>query len=130
MPESAVYVIEKMAHGFRRAGRAAGAGFYDYDTGGAPTLWSGLSVFARGRHEPLTDETIVQRLMLVQSLAAVRALATGGASAAEIDQTAREGWGYPAALGGPIAQVEQAGLDAFRQACLLLAERYGERFNP
>ena len=29
MPESAVYVMEKMAHGFRRLGRDAGAGFYE-----------------------------------------------------------------------------------------------------
>ncbi|NCW81923.1 MAG: hypothetical protein EBV68_08630 [Betaproteobacteria bacterium] len=29
MAESAVYVLEKMAHGFKRLGRAAGAGFYE-----------------------------------------------------------------------------------------------------
>src|SRR5690606_17237537 len=29
IPESAVYVLEKMAHGYRRMGRAYGGGFYD-----------------------------------------------------------------------------------------------------
>ncbi|MGB7183454.1 MAG: 3-hydroxyacyl-CoA dehydrogenase NAD-binding domain-containing protein, partial [Burkholderiaceae bacterium] len=52
MPESAVYVMEKMAHGFNRLGREAGAGFYDYDyEDDPPELWEGLSAFARGSHK-------------------------------------------------------------------------------
>jgi 3-hydroxyacyl-CoA dehydrogenase/enoyl-CoA hydratase/3-hydroxybutyryl-CoA epimerase len=130
IPESAVYVIEKMAHGFHRSGRAAGAGFYDYDPDGSQTLWSGLSVFKRGRSEPLSDETITQRLMLVQSLAALRLAGTGVAAPTELDRKAREGWGYPAALVGPIAQAEQVGRGAFDHACRGLAARFGDRFEP
>lgn len=118
-----------MAHGFKRSGRAAGAGFYDYDADGNRSLWAGLSVFARGRHQALTDETIVQRLMLVQSVTALKRLAAGPSTAAQIDQDAREGWGYPEALGGPIRQIEQVGQDAFGHACQALAERFGERFK-
>jgi 3-hydroxyacyl-CoA dehydrogenase/enoyl-CoA hydratase/3-hydroxybutyryl-CoA epimerase len=60
-PEAAVYVIEKMAHGFHRGGRAAGGGFYDYPAGAEPQLWSGLKVFARGARE-VDDASLAERL--------------------------------------------------------------------
>jgi len=60
-PEPAVYVIEKMAHGFRRAGRSAGGGFYEYSAGAEPRLWSGLKVFERGARE-VDDAAIAERL--------------------------------------------------------------------
>ena len=60
-PEPAVYVIEKMAHGFRRTGRASGGGFYDYTAGAEPQLWSGLKVFERGARET-DDAALAQRL--------------------------------------------------------------------
>ena len=60
-PEPAVYVIEKMAHGFRRTGRASGGGFYDYTAGAEPQLWSGLKVFERGARE-IDDAALAQRL--------------------------------------------------------------------
>ncbi len=60
-PEPAVYVIEKMAHGFRRTGRASGGGFYDYTAGAEPQLWSGLKVFERGARE-VDDASLAERL--------------------------------------------------------------------
>lgn len=60
-PESAVYVIEKMAHGFRRTGRASGGGFYDYTASAEPQLWSGLKVFERGARE-VDDASLAERL--------------------------------------------------------------------
>jgi 3-hydroxyacyl-CoA dehydrogenase/enoyl-CoA hydratase/3-hydroxybutyryl-CoA epimerase len=60
-PQAAVYVIEKMAHGFRRTGRAAGGGFYDYPAEGQPTLWSGLKVFERGARA-IDDAEVAARL--------------------------------------------------------------------
>ena len=60
-PEPAVYVIEKMAHGFRRAGRSTGGGFYEYPAGAQPQLWSGLKVFERGARE-VDDAAIAERL--------------------------------------------------------------------
>jgi len=59
--EAAVYVIEKMAHGFRRTGRASGGGFYDYAPGAEPQLWSGLKVFERGARD-IEDAVLAQRL--------------------------------------------------------------------
>jgi len=60
-PEPAVYVIEKMAHGFRRTGRASGGGFYDYTASTEPQLWSGLKIFERGARE-IDDAALAQRL--------------------------------------------------------------------
>ena len=48
MPESAVYVLEKMAHGFDRQGVDSGYGLYEHEEDGSAELWDGLSVFARG----------------------------------------------------------------------------------
>ncbi len=130
MPESAVYVIEKMAHGLRRPGRSAGAGFYDYQDGSRTELWTGLSMFARGRHAALDDESITQRLMLCQSIAALRQVAATGIDPTRIDREALQGWHYPAALGGPIASIDRQGRSQVRAICERLAERFGERFLP
>src|SRR5690606_36683417 len=71
MPESAVYVMEKMAHGYRRMGKAAGAGFYEYEDDGTVSLWSGLKAFER-RSVKIPDEDVRDRLLHVQALETVR----------------------------------------------------------
>lgn len=86
-------------------------------------------MFKRGRNEPLSDETITQRLMLIQCLAALRLSGGSADHASDLDREAREGWGYPESLGGPIAQVDRVGQAAFEAACHALAERFGERFQ-
>ena len=50
MTEEAIYVLEKMAHGFNRMGRQAGRGFYDYEEGEPPELgyWLGEPYWGRG----------------------------------------------------------------------------------
>ena len=60
-PSAAAYVIEKMAHGFRRTGQAAGGGFYEYSAGQVARLWSGLNVFERGGRA-IEDSAIAKRL--------------------------------------------------------------------
>ena len=76
MPESAIYVLEKMSHGFRRFGKPAGAGFYDYPAQGEATLWSGLRVFERGG-DPISPATVADRLKLAIVREALRGLADG-----------------------------------------------------
>lgn len=65
MPESAVYVLEKMSHGLGRHGKETGGGFYDTATG---QLWSGLEIFERAGHG-LTDDEIADRLRYAQAAA-------------------------------------------------------------
>ena len=76
MPEQAVYVLEKMSHGFKRMGRSYGGGFYDYPEGQPKELWEGLSVFARNAKEvPLGD--VRDRLLFIQALETLRCMEEG-----------------------------------------------------
>ncbi len=128
MPESAVYVMEKMAHGFRRMGRDAGAGFYDYDDDGTRALWSGLKTFER-RARSMPDEDVRDRLLFVQALEALRCFEEGVVTSTEdADAASVAGWGFPAATGGPLAFVKRMGTDRFAARAAELAERYGDRF--
>jgi len=122
MPESAVYVLEKMAHGYKRVGRAAGAGFYDYSAQ-PPVLWSGLKTFER-RKGNLPEADIRDRFVhaaLVPSLA--MAPADGGALAAALVgprvPTTRAQALAALAAGGEAAMIARSGE---------LAERFGPRF--
>jgi len=123
MVESAVYVVEKMAHGYRRMGRAAGAGFYDY-TSDPPALWSGLKTFER-RSRKVPPEDVLDRLRYAATL---RALTLDAAPAAAFAQTfgAQLPGNATAALRSPLA----ADATAFLARCRELADRYGPRFAP
>ena len=130
MAESAVYVLEKMAHGFKRLGRAHGAGFYEYPEGEPKRLWEGLSVFMRGA-KPISDEDIRDRLSMIQSIETLRCLQE---QVLEHDHDANigsiMGWGFPAYTGGTLQFVHHWGPKAFLARSLELQSRYGERFNP
>ncbi len=130
MPESAVYVMEKMAHGYRRMGKAAGAGFYEYEDDGTESLWSGLKAFER-RSVKIPDDDVRDRLIHIQALETIRCREDGViASLAEADTVAVAGWGFPATAGGPAGWIEALGLATFVSRSRELAHRYGERFQP
>ncbi len=129
MTESAIYVMEKMAHGFSRMGRAEGGGFYDYDDDGSRTLWSGLKVFER-RAVKMTDEDVRDRLLFAQWQEATRCLADGTIrDVAAANAAAHAAWGFPLADGG-IAHTAAASTSApWVARAAELAERYGPRFD-
>lgn len=122
MPEPAVYVLEKMAHGFQRLGREDGGGFYDYIDGEA-SLWNGLSVFGRGARD-LPDQDMRDRLAFAPAIAALEL-----ASESSSTTTPRE----PRALGREsslaLEFVRQYGPEAFIRRCGELARAYGSRFS-
>ncbi len=130
IPESAVYVLEKMAHGYRRMGRAYGGGFYDYPADGEKSLWPGLQAFQRARNAVPIDD-VRDRLLYVQSLETIRCVEEC------IVETARDanigsifGWGFPAWTGGTLRFVDHVGARRFAERARELAQRYGERFTP
>ena len=130
VPESAVYVLEKMAHGFKRMGRAYGGGFYDYPHDGEKSLWPGLKVFERGgRAIPFED--VKDRMLYAQAIEAVRCLEEGVLeSTRDANIGAIFGWGFPAWTGGTVQFVNHVGVRAFVARARELAQRYGERFAP
>jgi 3-hydroxyacyl-CoA dehydrogenase/enoyl-CoA hydratase/3-hydroxybutyryl-CoA epimerase len=130
MPKQAVYVLEKMAHGFKRMGRADGGGFYEYPEGEAKHLWPGLKAFER-RAKRVPDEEIRERLLYVQSIEAVRCLQEG------VLENVRDanigsifGWGFPAYTGGAIQLINHVGPSAFVARAREFASMHGERFEP
>jgi 3-hydroxyacyl-CoA dehydrogenase/enoyl-CoA hydratase/3-hydroxybutyryl-CoA epimerase len=130
MPEPAVYVMEKMAHGYRRMGRDAGAGFYDYADDGSTSLWSGLKAFER-RGANVPEEDIRDRMIFIQVTEALRCVQEGVvASIADADAASVALFRFPASAGGVVRFVEQMGLAEFTARAGELASRYGERFLP
>ena len=128
MTESAVYVMEKMAHGFSRMGRAAGGGFYDYDDDGSQTLWSGLKVFER-RAVSVPDEDVRDRLVYAQLIEALRCIAEGTITdLGAANAAANAAWGFPLADGGITRAAHASASAAFASRAAELAQRYGPRF--
>lgn len=131
MAESAVYVLEKMAHGYKRHGRAAGAGFYDYPEGAPRRLWQGLRTFERGGRVIPPADDIRDRLLYAQALETVRCMDEGVVtSAADANIGSIFGWGFPAYAGGTLQFIDYVGIERFVARADELASKYGARFSP
>ncbi|MEO8296276.1 MAG: 3-hydroxyacyl-CoA dehydrogenase NAD-binding domain-containing protein, partial [Burkholderiales bacterium] len=124
-------VIERMADGLKRPGRAGGGGFYDYPADGPKQLWSGLVAEFGKPGVDLPVQDLRDRLLYAQALEAVRAMEEG------VVETARDanigsvlGIGFPRWTGGVIQYVNMVGTRRFAERALQLAQRYGERFTP
>ena len=120
MPESAVYVVEKMAHGYKRGGTATGGGFYDASQD-PPRLWSGLKSFERrGKGLPAAD--IADRLTHAAVLAVLAAPSVPQAPIATV-------FG-PRVPADAAAATALATADGFLERSRALAARFGPRFEP
>jgi hypothetical protein len=124
LTESAVYVLEKMAHGYSRLGRAAGAGFYDYNET-PPQLWSGLKTFER-RNRGIPGADITDRLTYAAMLAAL----TIDDSADSELMAASFGPNIASSSAQVLEMLPEADRDRFIDRCRELATRYGPRFEP
>jgi 3-hydroxyacyl-CoA dehydrogenase/enoyl-CoA hydratase/3-hydroxybutyryl-CoA epimerase len=123
-------VLIKMVETLGRHGRKGGGGFYEYLPDGKKRLWPGLAEhFPRAAQQPSPAE-VHQRLMYIQSIEAARCLEEGIVGARDADVGSILGWGFPAALGGVVSQVDTLGVSRFVVECERLAATYGERFSP
>ena len=123
-------VLSTMVETLGRHGRKTGGGFYEYLPDGKKRLWSGLAEhFPRAEQQPSPAE-VQQRLMYIQSLEAARCLEEKIVGARDADVGSILGWGFPAALGGVVSQVDTVGVARFARECERLAARHGERFSP
>ncbi len=129
MPESAVYVLEKMSHGYKRMGRAHGAGFYDYNESGK-SLWSGLKTFERGG-KVIAMKDAKDRMLYAQALETVRCMDEGVLeSSRDANVGSIFGWGFPAYTGGTAQFINHVGAANFVKRADELAALYGARFTP
>ncbi|MDM0066826.1 3-hydroxyacyl-CoA dehydrogenase NAD-binding domain-containing protein [Variovorax sp. J31P207] len=124
-------VIERMAEGLGRPGRASGGGFYDYPEGEPKRLWPGLDAeFGRtGVAIPMQD--LRDRILYVQAIEAIRIMQEGVIdSARDANIGSVLGIGFPRWTGGVLQFVNMVGLRDFAMRASELARRYGERFEP
>ncbi|SIS54612.1 3-hydroxyacyl-CoA dehydrogenase NAD-binding domain-containing protein [Phaeovulum vinaykumarii] len=130
-PDDAVdAVIFPMAEA-GRLGRKAGAGFYEYTDGKRTGLWEGVSDdWPRAPEQPDVHE-VMDRLLYIQVLEALRALEQGVLrDIREGDVAAILGWGFAPWSGGPFSWVDRIGAKAALARCAALAARHGPRFAP
>jgi 3-hydroxyacyl-CoA dehydrogenase/enoyl-CoA hydratase/3-hydroxybutyryl-CoA epimerase len=125
-------VVERMVKEFKRPGRAAGAGFYDYPPGQAKRLWPGLKTTfektAEGGVVP-DIETLKRRFLYRQSIETARCLAEGVlTSAHEANIGSILGIGFPAWTGGAIQFIASEGRERFIARADELAATFGDRF--
>ncbi len=131
VPRAADQVAALMVDKLGRLGKKCGHGFYEYPADARKHLWSGLAEHFPVLAEQPSLETVIERLMLIQSLETVRCLEEGVlTSPADADVGAILGWGYPPFRGGPIGQIHTLGVANFVAACDRLAEQCGARFRP
>ncbi len=132
----ATAIVERMVHEFKRAGKAAGAGFYEYPhdpavNGGKKFLWPELrSLFVKA-DVTIPYQDVRDRILYIQSIETIRCLeekvleSTRDANIGSIF-----GIGFPGWTGGAIQFVNHVGVGKFTERAEQLRQRYGERFAP
>jgi 3-hydroxyacyl-CoA dehydrogenase/enoyl-CoA hydratase/3-hydroxybutyryl-CoA epimerase len=132
--------IDRMVDEFGRAGKAAGAGFYDYPADAKKVLWPGLREhFTKADVDvPLLD--ISERYLFRMALETAKCFDEGvitSAAAANIGSIM--GIGFPPLYGGAVQYMQGyvgpdgsglSGLTGFVARARELAAAYGERFEP
>jgi len=130
-PASAV--IETMIDGHGRAGRAAGAGFYDYADGRRTGLWGGLRDAFGGQNRDIPFADLVERMLFVEAIEAAKCFEEGVIeSVADANVGSILGIGFPGWTGGVLQYVNgyAGGPAGFVARARELAGRYGDRFEP
>ena len=129
VPHPAEAVMNKML-AWERPGRAAGAGFYDYN-GSGKRLWPQLAEHFMGGQPPLEQQEMMDRLLFIQAIETVRCLEEGVLrSVADANLGSIFGWGFAPFHGGTLQFINAYGVLRFVERARQLAERYGPRFTP
>lgn len=132
-PHPAEAVIDTLVDTHHRKGKAAGAGFYEYPTGGKKYLWPELetlfSVTPGAGALPL--ETLKDRILYIQAIETVRCLEERVLRTVEDANVGSIfGIGFAPWTGGAIQFINQTGVRAFTERAKELADQFGERFSP
>ena len=141
VPSSSDRVVLKMVEEIKRSGRAAGAGFYDYEDGKRIGLWPGLrEAFSTSPDNAPPLQDLVDRMIFAEVLETQKCVDEGVIEAdADANIGSIIGIGFPAWTGGtrqfaknysePEAK-EASGYKGFVTRAEELAAKYGERFAP
>ncbi|MFJ3485816.1 3-hydroxyacyl-CoA dehydrogenase NAD-binding domain-containing protein [Pseudomonas sp. NPDC090202] len=127
----ATALIDLLLNEYKRAGKAAGGGFYDYPEGEPKRLWPQLKSRFEKPDAQIAAQDIRDRLLFIQAIETVRCVEEGVLrSSADANIGSIFGIGFPAWTGGALQFINQYGLKDFIARAHDLAEHYGERFEP
>ncbi|MCW5669535.1 MAG: enoyl-CoA hydratase/isomerase family protein [Hydrogenophaga sp.] len=122
-------LVERMVKEFKRAGRAAGGGFYDYPAGQKKRLWPELKQRFEKPGVEWDLQEIKDRLLYRQSVETARCLAEGVLTTVHDGNIGSIfGIGFPAWTGGALQFIYGMGIEAFERRCDELAARHGAGF--
>jgi 3-hydroxyacyl-CoA dehydrogenase/enoyl-CoA hydratase/3-hydroxybutyryl-CoA epimerase len=132
IPEHPAFaVIDMMLGEYKRSGKAAGAGFYDYPAGGKKHLWPELKARFEKSDAQISQIDVRDRILFIQAIETVRCMEEGVLkSVADANIGSIFGIGFAAWTGGALQFINQYGVQNFVARATYLAEQYGERFLP
>ena len=132
IPEHPAFaVIDMMLNEYKRPGKAAGAGFYDYPAGGKKHLWPELKARFEKPDAQISQIDVRDRILFIQAIETVRCVEEGVLkSVADANIGSIFGIGFAAWTGGALQFINQYGVQDFVARAQYLAEQYGERFLP
>jgi 3-hydroxyacyl-CoA dehydrogenase / enoyl-CoA hydratase / 3-hydroxybutyryl-CoA epimerase len=115
----------------KRAGRAAGGGFYDYPEGAKKTLWPKLKPLFEKPGLAWDLSELKDRLLFRQAVETARCLEEGVlTSVHDANIGSIFGIGFPAWTGGALQFIYGMGIARFAERAQALAQRHGEGFAP
>jgi 3-hydroxyacyl-CoA dehydrogenase/enoyl-CoA hydratase/3-hydroxybutyryl-CoA epimerase len=124
-------VIDLLLNEYKRPGKAAGGGFYEYPAGGQKHLWAGLKTRFEKADGQISPKDVRDRLLFVQAIETVRCVEEGVlTSTADANVGSIFGIGFAAWTGGALQFINQYGVKDFVARAQYLARQYGERFLP
>nr|WP_314532746.1 3-hydroxyacyl-CoA dehydrogenase NAD-binding domain-containing protein [uncultured Pseudomonas sp.] len=127
----ATAVIDLLVNEYKRVGKAAGGGFYEYPNGGQKYLWPELKIRFERPDQRISPQDVRDRLLFIQAIETVRCVEEGVLmSTADANVGSIFGIGFAAWSGGALQFINQYGLNDFIARARYLAEQYGERFAP
>ena len=123
-------LVERMVKEFKRGGRAAGGGFYDYPVGQKKMLWPELKNRFEKSHIKWNVQDMKDRILFRQAIETARCLDEGVlTSIHEGNIGSIFGIGYPAWTGGALQFIYGMGVSNFAKRSQELAAQYGDGFN-
>jgi len=127
----ATAVIDLLVNEYKRLGKAAGGGFYEYPSGGQKYLWPELKSRFERPDQRISAQDVRDRLLFIQAIETVRCVEEGVLmSTADANVGSVFGIGFAAWSGGALQFINQYGLNDFVARARYLAQQYGERFAP
>ena len=125
---AAFEAVDKMINDYKRIGKAAGAGFYEYPKEGKKFLWPGLAE-AFPYKTDLDQKTMIERMMFIQCIETVRCMEEGVlTSVPDGNIGSIFGWGFAPFKGGTFQYINDYGFKEFIARAKELKAEYGDRF--